>query len=291
MTQLLDGLTRRGAAAILLLAASVAGCQTAGLRPDSPPAATAPDAAAFVPTPPEYAARIAEVARLGRTIYMLDQWAWHATDAVIAQGADPVAEGFEGWVTGPADGPSLVRFVRRRADVIEAAYDVRTDARTGLPIVSEPADRRLTAEEQAQFAARALAIGTLTGTCTSSTNAVVFRDPETRDWRVYLMAATKDPDLLILGGDQRVIVSVDGRRVLSSERLSRSCLNAPREQGGGPAVALMMTEIVSDIPNETQVFDSLQYGLPLTVVARSGAWMVSGDTIRKVAIDPPGTAE
>ena len=81
----------------------------------------------------------------------------------------------------------------------------------------------------------------------------------------------------VYAGHQRVLVSADGSRILSSAPLSRNCL-APRLEApaGHAPEAFLMTETLSPTPTEAHVFASLLYGLPILVVtaAEKKHWIV-----------------
>jgi hypothetical protein len=196
--------------------------------------------------------------KLGQDIYQQDQLAWKATDALRARVKDLRAEGIRGWIVNG----NRVRFIRQRGDEIEAAYDI--DFREGEePRVSRSADASLSPEERAQFKARELAGADLDRPCSKNYNSVVLRDPNGHDWLVWLLAATTDPKVVMVGGHYRFTISEDGGKVLSRDALSRSCLVLTKADN---AVALATTQLVSDTPVETFVFLNLQHRIPFFVI-------------------------
>ena len=245
----------RRAALPLALLAALAGCNSG----TTPATASSPSAQ----TSPE----IHRIEALGRTIYVLDNAAARATDLALAEGADLRASNMRGWVTDSSSSGVLVRFIRQRGDRFEAAYDVTVDESGRAAALTRPTNPTLTPDQSAQLAARRLAMSNFVPLCQLPYNPVVFRDPGTRDWRVYLLATTTDPQVKVYAGHHRFLVSGDGSRVLSSEPLSKTCL-APRLEvppGQAPQFFLM-TELLSPAPTETHVFDSLLYRLPILVV-------------------------
>lgn len=212
---------------------------------------------------------IRRIEALGRTIYVLDNAAARATDLAFAEGADLRAPDMRGWVTDMSGPGVLVRFIRQKGDRFEAAYDVTVGEGGRAVALTRPTNPTLTREQSSQFAARQLAIArALPPLCPGPYAPVVFRDPGSPDnWRVYLLAATTDPQVKVYAGHQRYAVSGDGSRILSSEQLSKSCL-APRLEipPGQTPQFFLMTELLSPTPNETHVFDNLLYQLPILVV-------------------------
>lgn len=251
----------------LVLLAVLAGCNgtTQPGTEGQAAAARSPGSSLSPQTSPE----IRRIEELGRTIYVLDNAAARATDLAFAQGADLRAADMRGWVTDMAGSNVLVRFVRQKGARFEAAYDVTVDRDGRGVALIHPANPVLTPEQSSQFAARQLVTAhALPPLCPGRYNPVVFRDPASPgDWRAYLLAATTDPQVKVYGGHQRYRVSGDGRRILSSEQLSKSCL-APRLEApaGQTPQFFLMTELQSSTPTETHVFDNYLYRFPMLIV-------------------------
>lgn len=260
----------RRAALPLALLAVLAACA----RPAPPAAATDIAGSKLVAqTSPE----IRRIEALGRTLYTLDIAAARATDIALAEGADLRAPDMRGWVTDISGDNVLVRFVRQTGSRIEAAYDVTFVGDGQAPVMTRPTDPTLTPDQSAQLAARQLAMASLVPLCKLPYNPVAFHDPGTQAWRVYLLAASADPQVKVYAGHQRVLVSGDGARILSSAPLSQNCL-APRLEApaGHTPEAFLMTESLSPTPTEAHVFANLLYGLPILVVTAADKrhWIV-----------------
>jgi hypothetical protein len=249
----------------------------------SPPGQTVPPADASAPAKvvPQNGPEFRQVMILGRQIYAIDGAAALASAALRRNGIDPQANGIVGWVTEPAANGILVRFVRRGGRGPEAAYDVTVDAAGGGPVLSRHDGAPLTPDQAAQFAAAQLALGRLDQPCSKTYRPVAFRDPGTRNWRVYALATATEPGVFMVGGHYRFLVSPDGGRILSGGRLPPpSCLAGERTAEGHPAVAFVVAEPVSSIPTEVHVFLSLRQNLPLIVLtANSKRWLVAHGTI------------
>lgn len=272
---------RLGRAGLLLAVLALPVCGAAAQQ--TPPGQTLPPADAAAPSNvvPQGGPAFRQAMILGRQIYAIDGAAALASAALRRSGVDPQSGGVVGWVTEPTENGILVRFVRRGSQGPEAAYDVTVDAAGAAPTVARRDGAPLTPDQAAQFAAAQLALGRLDKPCSKTYRPVAFRDPGTRNWRVYALATSEDPGVFMVGGHFRFLVSPDGGRILSGGRLPPpSCLAGEKTAEGHPAVAFMVAEPVSPIPTELHVFLSLRQNLPLIVVAADGKrWLVAHGTI------------
>lgn len=237
--------------------------------------------------------------KLGHDMYVQDQAAWHATDALMAlhPKAELAKENVRGWIVEDRPDGELVRFIRMGDSGPEAAYDIRyrpgADFAKDEPQVSAPSDRRLSDLEKAQFSARTLALKSITMRCGDNFNTVVLKDPEGEGWLAWVLAATFDPRGVMVGGHRRLTVSADGTQVLRDDALSRGCLTLDKQpkDEDKKLVALMSVQLVSEIPVETFVFLNLQHGLPFIVVTPDRTeWGIERGTIRKIGTLPDRTA-
>lgn len=223
--------------------------------------------------------------KLGHDMYIQDQAAWHATDALMAlhPQADLVKEGVRGWIVEDRPNDELVRFIRMGDGGPEAAYDISNTS--GKPAVSVPQDRKLTDAEKAQYAARDLATKSVTQRCGDNYNTVVLKDPAGPGWLAWALAASNNPNLVMAGGHHRLTVSADGTQVLQMDALSRSC--AVLEKGPAPAgktlAGVFTTQLVSNLPVETFVFISLGQNLPIFVGTPDRAvWRIANGKISRI---------
>jgi hypothetical protein len=227
--------------------------------------------------PPIRAFDIPTIERLGREIYRQDRAAWLATDALMAKVTDPEGVGLKGWIVDGEGGDEKVRFLRDTGGGLEAGYDIVVGDK-GAGAVVEPADRSLTADERAAFAARQTAIKNLTGVCRQGYNSVVVRDVEGDGWLVWLLAPSPARDLMPFGGHYRFSISADGQTVNRIDALSASCLTMsakPNAPAGSTPAMLYVTHIVSPTPVETHVFLGLMYHLPIVVgTDKDAVWIV-----------------
>jgi hypothetical protein len=235
--------------------------------------------------PPIRAFDIPTLERLGGAIYRQDRAAWLATDALVAKVPDLEGAGLKGWIVEGEGGAEKVRFLRDTGSGLEAGYDVVVGAKGAGP-VAEPADRSLTAEERAAFAARQTAIRALPNACRQGYNSVVLKDVEGDGWLVWLLAPSPARDVIPMGGHYRFSVSADGGTVRRVDALSASCLTMdakPKLPAGAGAPVLFVTHIVSPTPVETQVFLGLMYHLPIMVgTGKDKIWIVDNGKISRM---------
>lgn len=245
------------------------------------------DTAPSGPPAPIRAFDIATIENLAQQMYAQDRIVWTATDALLAQIDEKKAarEGVRHWITGTRDGHNLVRFIRIRDGVPEAGYDV-TFAGLAEPTVSAPADRTLTADEMAQYNARILALENIERPCSDRYNTIALKDPESDGWLVWALAATLDPNLVLIGGHHRFTITADGKTIRARDALSTSCLRSEKEGG---ETGHFMSHVVSLTPVETHAFASLSYGRTFHVGTNDGrAWRVDSGRITRVEQDSPG---
>src|ERR1700709_1656373 len=82
--------------------------------------------------------------KLGHDMYLQDQVAWHASDALLARHpqAQMLKEKVHGWIVEDRPAGRLVRFIRESDAGPEAAYDVQygqgVDYAHDTPSITEP---------------------------------------------------------------------------------------------------------------------------------------------------------
>jgi hypothetical protein len=97
---------------------------------------------------------------------------------------------------------------------------------------------------------------------------------------VYLMAATQQPNVAVLGRHFKVEVSSDGAEVENVTALSGGALEMPTRDGTGRRVpALAVRAPGTDHPTETHVFASRMANLPIYVTTGRGLWKVQASRI------------
>lgn len=239
-------------------------------------------------TPPIRQFDIPTIETLGAAMYAQDQEAWKATDVLNAKVAKEQlkADKLHGWIVESFTDRDVVRFIRDDGtDGPEAYYDVVFLKTGGEPTLTAPDSRVLNADEAAQYSARVLALKNSELNCSDTYNTVELKDPERDGWLVWVMAATKDPDLIIIGGHYRFTISADGKTIQQRDALSRSCLRFSRKDRSG-STGLLMSHVVSTTPIETHVFASLSYRIGFYVGTPDGrAWNVGEGHITEIQQD------
>jgi hypothetical protein len=92
---------------------------------------------------------------------------------------------------------------------------------------------------------------------------------------VYVLAATHQPNMAVLGPHYRVEVAEDGAAVENVTALSRAEVELPtRDRAGQRLAALNVTEGDVDHPTETHVFASCVANVPIIVTTGRGRWKV-----------------
>jgi hypothetical protein len=214
----------------------------------------------------------------GYDLYIHDFMAAAATNIVSAerlQNSDA-----RGWIVVKDGDNWKVRFVGGCDESVCSSFDVAFNLEEKSSRLTEFEVPEIIPDEQlAQWKARQLAMSSEIQRCSETYNTVVLEGEDGTEpvWVVYLLAATRDPDIVVLGGHHRITVSADGTRIIRSEPLTKSCLQLAKNPDGS---ALMVTNAISQEPLETHVFSSLLYRIPLHVSTDLGVFAVEGNQIR-----------
>lgn len=226
---------------------------------------------------------LATIDTRGRMIAAYDRVAWLATDDMQKRLPDWTNR-IGGWIVdGPTDSPELV-FYDRTTPTPRGLYRARlvrgvlTD-----PTLLDGAAAILSAERLTLIAARnaaAAAIGTARiRPCTTGFNTVVL-PPATpgAPTLVYFLSAQSTMDALPIGGHYRVPVSADGTAG-TPFAFSKGCMTLKRPSRATQIEALTVSTLTSPLPNETHVFSSESFRLPILV-------MVPGPSPRTFRVTP-----
>ncbi len=214
----------------------------------------------------------------GYDIYIHDFMAATATNVVSIERLQNSSA--RGWIVVKDGENWKVRFVGDCDESVCSSFDVTFNLEEKSSRLTEFEVPEIIPDEQvAQWNARQLAIDAEVQRCSETYNTVVLEGLDGTEpvWVVYLLAATRDPNIVVLGGHHRITVSADGTRIIRNEPLSRSCLQLARNPDGA---ALMVTNAISQEPLETHVFSSLLYRMPLYVGTDLGVFAVEGNQIR-----------
>ena len=143
-------------------------------------------------------------------------------------------------------------------------------------MVSRVKNPRLSEAELAQLRARQLARRQVSQPCAQQYNTVALPDGSSGNLLIYALAATDDPNLVLIGGHYRITVSGDGRSVRLVEKLSKSCLALKKNEvpRGGKLSALLATHVVSESVWRRTSYLSLLHKQLLYIRTKKGMWKV-----------------
>jgi hypothetical protein len=209
------------------------------------------------PTPAE----LAEITDRGRLLYEYDQAAWHATDAV--QTANPKTVEGQRYIAKKENGKWIVVFGKLSDD--RSRFDISHEADEqatlrAFDVQKEPAERH--DEGIFLFAARAIeeAMRDFGGSMRLYNVAVL---PAAADQMyVYLYPAQTKTRVYPLGGDVRYLLSSDGTKILEKRRMHKTILETV-PKSGKKTVAGFHTHVLSDLPEDTDVFHVLTQDPPV----------------------------
>ena len=243
-------------------------------------------AAESQPIPADLSAEVQTAARVGAAIYAQDQASWKATDVMLEHTHGKPDPRAHGWVTLEQPSGFRVLFVGLVENKPLAFYEVKLG--DGQPPrisdVNPPAP--LDPDAEVRFKAIHAADPPRDPDfllCSKTYNSVVLPASLVgkQGWLVYLLAATHEPKVAVVGGHHRFLISPDGSRILEHTQLSRSCLNLKQDTSDGfKPEAMFASHLVTSAPIETHVFVSLQHHMPFVVLTSRGNWLVDGDKIR-----------
>ncbi|MEX1221139.1 MAG: hypothetical protein WEA82_03380 [Idiomarina sp.] len=219
----------------------------------------------------------------GMEIYIRDALAASATDLVTVGKLQ--SANVSGWIT-IGDGDNwVVRFLKTCDGGVCSVFDVTFNLeQNSANLVELEKPETISDEQLSLWKARQLALASDFRACSTSYNTVVLPRSNDEDPAliVYLLAATTEPNVIVLGGHHKITISADGEKIIESNPLSKSCLNLEPSRN---ATALTITHLLTAEPLETHVFSSLLYQTPIYVGTDAGIFAVEGNQIRIVQRD------
>ncbi len=235
-----------------------------------------------IPLNDEEKLHIADVAEEGQLLYRKDQYAARATrlllDAVdLADYPD-----FVGWVGYGDERTYIVSFYERTDDEVTLVADVHFSV-DGTSRVEPNPGRAIGENEFSMLMARIVALEEGSNSCSNRFNTVVMPSRDDDDtWMVYVLAATTDPNAIVVGGHSRVRVAKVTAEVLDVERMSHSCLTLDKsemERRGSEGALVFVTHHATPMPVPVHPFLSLLHRQPIIVLSERGRWSVEGSRI------------
>ena len=204
---------------------------------------------------------LAAIAERGRLLYEYDQAAWHASDAV--QMANPKNVEGQRYIAKKEDDKWTVVFGKLNADRSRFGIRYQADEQATLRqfnVRQEPAEP----QDEGFFlnAARAIELAMKDfGVANQPYNVAVLPAPAEQLY-VYLYPAQTKARVYPLGGDVRYLVGADGMKILEKRQMHKTIIEtAPKS--GKKNVAGFHTHVLSDLPEDTDVFHVLTQDPPL----------------------------
>ena len=224
----------------------------------------------------------------GLALYRQDQLAWHATDYLLEHklGGKLTPSGF---FSVPAEGRVGSTYFMF-ADKTGKQPHVRIDSDAAGELSAQPVADELPAGLRARWQALQTAKSDpRLQMCGPKSNTIVLQDGD--GWLVYVMTATMDERQVFLGGHNRIRVDGTGLKAGEIDHSAKGCISVDARQlrSLGLKSSFFYTHLVSPYPWETDVMQSLTWGVPLTRVASSGIWRIEGDALRKYSTTPTPT--
>jgi hypothetical protein len=200
---------------------------------------------------------LAAVTERGRMLFACDEAAWHATDAL--------------WATTPkkeAEKEGVKRYIAYKTEEHwNVAFGHLNEARDSFLVVFEAIQGKAPNEYSIRkndppvedtgyllSAARAIdtALADFKGENRPYNVAVLPSKPDALF--VYVFPAQTADDVFPLGGDVRYLVTADGSRIVERRQLHKTILEFKKSNEGAKTVAGFHTHVLSELPEDTDVF-------------------------------------
>jgi len=207
------------------------------------------------------AEELAAITERGRMLNEYDQAAWHATDAV--QLANPKTVEGQRYIAKKENGKWRVVFGELNED--RSRFGITFEAEQQANPREFAVHKELEERQEEGFflfAARAIDVAMKDfGGASRPYDVAVLPAPAERLY-VYLYRAQTKARVYPLGGDVRYLVSADGLKIVEKRQMHKTILETP-PQPGKKTVAGFHMHILSDVPEDTDVFHVLTQDPPL----------------------------
>lgn len=224
---------------------------------------------------------LAAITARGRMLYEYDQAAWHGTDAVIA--TNPPKELLGRYIAQKTDTGWEVAF--GRLNETGDAFLIAVMATEGASLQQFTVKRiNPPQSDTGYFLSAARAVDTVTG---------VFHGAAGRTYNASVIPAAKgqlyvylepgqtdaDGDYFPLGADVRFLVSADGKNILETRQMHKSIIPKADIPSGIKLTAGYHTHVLSDIPEDSDVFCVLSRkpSVPEYVASKAAIYVVNTD--------------
>ena len=229
------------------------------------------------------AEELAATTERGRILNEYDQAAWHATDAV--QMANPkIVEG-QRYIAKKENGKWRVVFGKLNQERTQFGITYEADQQANpkeFAIQKEPEERQ--EEGFFLYAARAIDVAMKDfGAATRPYNIAVLPGADEQLY-VYLYPAQTKTRVYPLGGDVRYLLSADGMKIVEKRQMHKTIIEtAPSPKG--KAVAGYHTHVLSDVPEDTDVFHVLTQDPPVPEMVVTAHFMYQVMTDGRIKIE------
>ncbi len=185
-----------------------------------------------------------------------DQAAWHASDGV--QTANPKTVEGQHYIAKKENGKWNVVFGKLTAgrNLFEIHYEAVQQTKPQEFRVSEEFAQRADAGFYL-FAARAIEVSQHDFQGVNRPyNMAVLPAPQDQLY-VYIYPGQTKPRIYPLGGDVRYLISADGNKIIERRQMHKSVIEPPPLSKGKKLAAGLHTHVLSDLPEDTDVFHVL----------------------------------
>ena len=219
---------------------------------------------------------LAQREELANAIHAHDLYAWWASDLLQSRIAERPGAGVGGWITQGDSKGGVVTFFDGSKALALARVSCESTGPASCALVWTEGEAPTEAQAQAMRARETAKADPRFEPAPTQYNSVTLpAEPYLGEpgWIVYWLAATTDPDLLVMGPHFRFLVSEDGRRVRRGGMLTRTMVvdTAPEDLPEGAQLSTyLVTHGLDDLPAETHIWATMLYRVPITVVTRSG---------------------
>lgn len=204
---------------------------------------------------------LAAITERGRLLYEYDQAVWHASDAV--QVANPKNVEGQRYVAKKENSKWMVVFGKLNEDHSRFGITYEADEQATMrqfAVKQEPAERQ--DEGFFLYAGRAIEVAMKDFGSASRPYNVAVLPATAEQLYVYLYPAQMKARVYPLGGDVRYLVSADGTKILE-RRLMHKTIIETASRPGKKLVAGFHTHVLSDLPEDTDVFHVLTQDPPM----------------------------
>ena len=252
-----------------------------------------------LPIPEELREKVSRSEQLGGELYINDKMAAIGTDVMLENVNDSQRASIRGYIVfrkadeqGQPTGSWVVEFFVDETEP-KIAYMVHITppptagrVRTQFEVVTPP--RKPTDGELILFRSIRTALAAVLDRPNQVVNPVVIPAQAIGEEGilVYLLAGTKQDNVVVMGKHYRVLVSNHGQKANKVEPLTKTVLETrltcPKPDA--KPVVLWVTHLLTDYPLETHVFISKLHHLPLVVATKEYTWCISEGKIKLVSL-------